>query len=125
MSKRIAIAVVEHEDRFLIGPRPAGVHLAGMWEFPGGKIEPNESPAAAAVRECREETGLAVEVIQPYLIEREDYGTVAVELHFFACRLTAAEETAPQEPFCWVKRQDLAHYEFPSGNRRLLALLAR
>ena len=53
----VAIAVVEHRDRLLIGQRPTGVALAGYWEVPGGKLEPDESPADAAIRECREEYG--------------------------------------------------------------------
>ncbi|MDP6469251.1 MAG: NUDIX domain-containing protein, partial [Pirellulaceae bacterium] len=58
----IAIAVVEHNGRFLVGMRPVETVLAGFSEFPGGKVEPNEVPAQAAVRECLEETGLEVEV---------------------------------------------------------------
>ena len=59
-STLIAIAVVEHEDRLLVGRRPAGVPLSGYCEFPGGKVKPNESSKEAAVRECLEETGLSV-----------------------------------------------------------------
>ena len=58
----IAVAVVERDGSFLIGLRTAGLSLAGMAEFPGGKVEPGESPSAAAVRECLEETGLQIEV---------------------------------------------------------------
>ncbi len=53
---RIAIAVVEHDGNFLIGLRPSGAVLGGLWEFPGGKVEPDETPEAAAARECLEET---------------------------------------------------------------------
>ena len=69
----IAIAVVEHDDRFLIGQRPAGVALAGYWEFPGGKVEPDESPADAAVRECLEETGIQISVVGEYPTTRHQY----------------------------------------------------
>jgi 8-oxo-dGTP diphosphatase len=58
----IAIAVVEQNNCFLIGKRPPGVVLAGYWEFPGGKILDGEEPSACAARECREETGVDVEV---------------------------------------------------------------
>src|SRR5437764_2006476 len=60
MPTPIAVAVVEKDGHFLVGQRPEGVSLAGLWEFPGGKIEPGESPEAAAVRECLEETGVDV-----------------------------------------------------------------
>lgn len=59
MPTPIAIAVVQHADQFLIGQRPAGLVLSGYWEFPGGKIQLGETPEAAAVRECLEETGLS------------------------------------------------------------------
>src|SRR5947209_7478611 len=65
-STQIAIAVVEQDGRFLVGRRPAGVPLAGLSEFPGGKIEPQETAEAAAVRECFEETGIVVEVTGRY-----------------------------------------------------------
>jgi mutator protein MutT len=55
----IAVAVVEHQGRFLIGKRPDDAALGGYWEFPGGKVEQGESPADAAIRECLEETGVA------------------------------------------------------------------
>jgi mutator protein MutT len=123
MPTPIAIAVVEHEGRFLIGQRPAGIPLAGLWEFPGGKMQPGETAEAAAVRECREETGLAVEPLFRYASEPHDYSHDRVELHFIACRLADSASDAPLPPFLWVRREDLARYEFPAGNRRLLELL--
>ena len=117
----IAIAVVEQGDQFLIGQRPEGVALAGLWEFPGGKVEPGEDAAAAAVRECAEETGVTVEVVGQYPPQSESYPHGTVNLRFFACRPVG--QTKPRSPFCWVARSELLHYEFPSGNRNLLNLL--
>jgi 8-oxo-dGTP diphosphatase len=125
MPTAIAIAVVEHEGRFLIGLRPPGVALAGLWEFPGGKIEPGETPQAAAVRECREETGLIVEPVFQYPIQCHDYEHDSVELHFIACSPVAKAELPPREPFRWVERAELAKREFPAGNRKLLELLTK
>jgi 8-oxo-dGTP diphosphatase len=121
-AKQIAVAVVEHEDQFLIGQRPPGVPLAGLWEFPGGKIEPGETADAAAIRECREETDLEVQADKTLLLHEEHYPHGTVALHFIACRLTFPA-TAPRPPFRWVMRTDLAGYEFPAGNRELLGLL--
>jgi mutator protein MutT len=118
----IAIAVVEHKGHFLIGQRPPGVALAGYWEFPGGKIEPGESPEQAAVRECFEETGLVVQPLAKYLTHTEAYQHGVVELHFIACQVTA-EQPSPHPPYRWIPREQLGEYSFPSGNRRLLALL--
>ena len=119
----IAIAVVEHQNQFLIGQRPTGVPLAGLWEFPGGKIEPGESPEATAGRECLEEAGVAVETLFRYPVHVEAYDHGQVELHFIACRPLDRAPGEPTLPFRWVARTDLGRYEFPRGNRRLLQLL--
>lgn len=123
MPTPIAIAVVEHDGCFLIGQRPPGVPLAGLWEFPGGKIEPGETPAAAAIRECREEAGLDVEAISEYPKEVQQYDHGAVHLHFIACRVSSAASIDPLPPFRWVARAALADHAFPAGNRNLLKLL--
>lgn len=118
----IAIAVVERDGEFLIGRRPEGVPLAGLWEFPGGKVESGETAEHAARRECWEEAGLAVEVLHEYPPHAQDYAHGRVELRFFACRLTSPEQS-PRTTFQWVSRVELANYQFPEGNRELLSLL--
>jgi len=123
MTTRIAIAVVEHEARFLIGQRPPGVPLAGLWEFPGGKIEPGETPEEAAVRECLEEAGICVEALFRYLEHAHDYNHGSVLLIFIACRPCDRAVVEPRSPFCWIAREDLSRYEFPAGNKELLNLL--
>ncbi len=118
----IAVAVVENEGKFLIGLRPSGVPLAGLWEFPGGKIEPGEPPENAAVRECLEETGSIVRITGEYLRTFYSYEHADVELRFFACALTAGQRELPAR-FRWVKPADLSRYSFPPANAELLALL--
>jgi len=120
----IAIAVVERTGDFLIGQRPSSVPLAGLWEFPGGKVQPGESPSEAAIRECLEETGLSVEVTGEYRVDEQDYAHDRVQLHFFACHLLS-DNVSPLTPFRWVRRAELRDYEFPEGNRRLLELITR
>lgn len=118
----IAIAVIEYEGRLLIGLRPVGKPLAGFWEFPGGKVRPGESPAAAAIRECREETGLSVEVVGlldefVYAYQHGD-----LHLHFFQCRLQTAT-SLPLPPFEWMPRERLSEFEFPPANRTVVEKL--
>lgn len=121
-AKLIAVAVVLRGDHVLIGRRPPGVPLAGLWEFPGGKVQPGETPAAAAVRECQEETGLAVEVMHEYTSVTHDYPHGRVELRFFqAAPLVGAQ--SPRAPFRWVSLADLNRYEFPPANAALLTEL--
>jgi mutator protein MutT len=118
----IAVAVVEHDDRFLVGLRPAGVPLAGLWEFPGGKVEPGEELDEAAARECLEETGVAVEVRSAYPDQVHEYAGGSVHLHFFDCR-PVDPGTHPRSPFRWVRREELGDLRFPEGNGALLQLL--
>jgi mutator protein MutT len=122
MPTEIAIAVVEHNGQFLIGQRPPGAALAGLWEFPGGKVEPGESAEAAAVRECQEETGLTVEVLCSYPLHDHEYAHDRVRLHFFRCAIIS-NDSDPRPPFRWVPKDELGHYAFPDGNASLLNLL--
>lgn len=124
MATLIAIAVVEQEGRFLIGQRPEGVPLAGLWEFPGGKVEAGESPEQAAIRECREEAGIEVRVTGEYPEHVQQYDHGQVRLRFFRCIPTRGD-VIPEPPFHWVAQQQLSNYAFPEGNRQLLALLQR
>jgi 8-oxo-dGTP diphosphatase len=120
----IAIAVVEHDDHFLVGERPPGKPLAGYAEFPGGRVEAGESAEEAAIRECEEETGLKVQVVGSYDDCQHEYPHDSVHLHFFACR-PAEADTIPQPPFAWVPRERLAELRFPEANAALLEQLMR
>ena len=73
MPYEVAIAVIEHEGQFLVGPRPSGSFLAGMYEFPGGMVEPGETRVEAVIRECREETGLEIRVGTPFPMVEHEY----------------------------------------------------
>jgi 8-oxo-dGTP diphosphatase len=118
----IAIAVVEQDDRFLVGLRAADQPLGGLWEFPGGRLEPGETPEEAAVRECREEAGIDIEVVKRLGRWTHDYPHAQVDLHFFTCRPVAPQREV-QEPFRWVHRNELLRLQMPPANRPLLQLL--
>jgi 8-oxo-dGTP diphosphatase len=79
----VAAVILRDDGGFLLGQRPAGKVYAGYWEFPGGKVEPGETPAAALGRELREELGIAVESAHPWLTRDYDYAHAAVRLRFF------------------------------------------
>jgi 8-oxo-dGTP diphosphatase len=115
----IAVAVVRHAGCVLIGQRPAGAALAGLWEFPGGKVEPGETPENAAARECREETGVAIRVGAAYPRTIFQYAHDRVELHFFAAVPVDPGQT-PRPPFRWTPIEDLHRYEFPAANAPLV-----
>jgi 8-oxo-dGTP diphosphatase len=119
---RIAIAIVEQGDRVLIGRRPEGGPLAGFWEFPGGKVRPDESGEAAAVRECREETGLDIRVNRLYWEGGHLYEHGRLHLQFFAA-VPLAPTSQAVEPFRWVLRSELPRYRFPPANEIVIAML--
>lgn len=124
MTTPVAIALIAHNDCYLIGRRGPDGPLPGYFEFPGGKCLWGESPEACVVRECFEETGL---VIEPVRLRREifhtyPYGTV--DLHFFDCRLVpGCEATRVRPGLTWVPRGELAKFDFPEPNRALVAEL--
>ena len=118
----IAIAVVEFDGSVLVGKRGPDSPLADLWEFPGGKVESNESPESAAVRECSEETGLSVELVAPLGEHVQQYDHDCVRLYFFRCRPLPPID-AVRAPFRWILLSELALLPFPSGNRDVIAQL--
>ena len=118
----IAVAVVERDGCYLVGRRPDGVALAGLWEFPGGKVEPGETLAEAAARECLEETGLAVTVGAAYSTVDHQYEHARVRLSFFACK-PVDRRAEPKPPFEWRPAAMLADLPFPAANAALIRQL--
>jgi 8-oxo-dGTP diphosphatase len=124
---QVAVAVVEHQGRFLVGVRPAGVPLAGMAEFPGGKVHAGESPESAVIRECCEESGLNIEVVKQYFstVHRYEHGLLQVQ--FFLCRPIEScnPNLLPSPPFRWVDAPELETLNFPAANAPLTKMLLR
>lgn len=119
----VAAAVIERDGRYLITRRQPGVHLAGHWEFPGGKCEPDESLQTCLCRELREELNVDVTVGDVLLTTTHDYPERRVELHFVRCGLEG--EPAPQlgQEMRWTPREELNALEFPAADAELIRIL--
>ena len=121
----VVAAVIERGGRVLITRRPPGTHLAGLWEFPGGKREPGEAPGQALEREIHEELGAQVTVGEVIDTVEWLYPDKRVRISFFRCAL--ASDLAPPGALeiAWVERGELARYEFPPADAALIDRLSR
>ncbi|MCE9632197.1 MAG: NUDIX domain-containing protein [Planctomycetia bacterium] len=121
----IAVAVVVHDGRVLVGRRAEqATDAAGLHEFPGGKVEPGESPEAAAERECLEETGVAIRVRR--LLDRGT-GSAAngpLEILFFEAA-AHEDDREPRMPFTWMPLAALPALSFPAANAGVIAALVQ
>ncbi len=111
------VGIINREGRILIQRRPVEGFLGGLWEFPGGKVEKGETLEDALAREIREEVGIRIIGIRPFLTVDHSYTQFKVTLHAFTCR--PATEPALGPAMRWVKPHDLAKYPFPSGSARI------
>lgn len=119
----VVAAVVEDGDRYLVTRRQAGVHLAGLWEFPGGKVQPAETHEAALVREMDEELAVRAVVGGLILSTSHTYPEKAVTLHFYRCSIQGTPEPQQGQEMQWVARTDLPALEFPAADADLIELL--
>ena len=118
----VAAAVIVHEGRVLLTKRTADQHLAGMWEFPGGKLEPDESTEEALVRECREECGIEVAVDQVIDVTFHRYPDKTVLLLFFRCACTGGDVQHLQvADHAWVHPTELDAYALPPADVAVVA----
>ena len=121
----VAAAVVERNGRILVTKRPAGVHLEGHWEFPGGKCAPGETLEQCLARELREELDADAAVGAELLSISHDYGERRVELHFFSCTLRSEPRPQLGQEMQWVERSRLGTLQFPPADAELIAWLTR
>ena len=123
----IALALILHptDAAVLIAQRRPDAHLANLWEFPGGKCLPGESPADCARRETGEETGLSVQILDAWPPITHAYPDRTVTLHPFLCR-ALSEDARPlgSRQIVWAPLDALHNYPFPEANAPLLARLA-
>jgi 8-oxo-dGTP diphosphatase len=121
----VTAAVIERSGAFLVTRRPDGVHLAGLWEFPGGKCEPGESYPACLQREIREELHADARVLDEILTVTHEYPERVVELHFLRCELLEEPRALLGQEMRWVARGGLSALEFPPADSELIAILQR
>lgn len=122
----VAAGLIRHQGRYLIARRKPGGHLAGFWEFPGGKREPGESLEECLRRELFEELNIRVDVPVPYRIIRHEYPGKTVELHFFRCAIEEGE-AVPLEctEIRWVSPDELSQFAFPPADLTVIEALQR
>jgi 8-oxo-dGTP diphosphatase len=121
----VTAAVIERDGAFLIARRPAGVHLAGLWEFPGGKCDPGETLRECLSREILEELGCGVVVGEEIYRTSHDYPERTVQLHFFDCRLEGEPAAKIGQELRWVPRAALSSLSFPPADHQLIERLSR
>jgi mutator protein MutT len=121
----VAAAVIERDARILITRRLPGTHLAGLWEFPGGKPELGETLEDALRREMREELDADVDVGECIETVECEYPDRLVRIAFFSCALRGEPRPLEGQAIAWVSRDELADYEFPPADAALLARLRR
>jgi len=121
----VVAAVVERDGCFLVTRRQAGTHLAGLWEFPGGKVAPGESHDAALRREMQEELGTDVAVRAMVSTAAHAYDDRHVTLHFYACDLAGTPRPLLGQEMRWVPRAELRSLGFPPADEELIAILTR
>jgi 8-oxo-dGTP diphosphatase len=120
----VTAAVVRRGDTFLVTRRLKGTHLAGAWEFPGGKCDPGEALEASLIREIREELGVSCRVGHEVFTITHDYPDRRVELHFFDCTLAGDPQPQLGQEMQWVPRGRLQDLEFPPADAELIAILS-
>jgi mutator protein MutT len=117
----VAAGLVFRDGKLLITKRYDDAHLGGLWEFPGGKREPNETFEQCLVRELREELGIEVKVGELVESVTHEYAEKTVHLKFFVCEWHKNEPRALGCSECkWVRAEELKEHDFPAADARLL-----
>jgi 8-oxo-dGTP diphosphatase len=122
----VAVALIDTDGRVLIAKRPEGKSLAGLWEFPGGKVEPGERPEAALIRELKEELGIDVTeaCLAPFVFTSHAYESFHLLMPLYLCRRWSGVVQAHEHSALkWVRPAQLPDYPMPPADEPLIAWL--
>ncbi len=122
----VAVALIDTEGRVLLAQRPQGKSLAGLWEFPGGKVEQGETPEAALIRELAEELGIETKssCLAPLTFASHSYDDFHLLMPLFACRRwTGIPAPREGQNLAWVRARDLRDYPMPPADIPLIPIL--
>lgn len=122
-----ACALVDRDGRVLLARRPEGKSMAGLWEFPGGKVEPGESPEDTIVRELSEELGIETKkaCLAPLAFASHAYEQFHLLMPLYVCRrYWGTVEPREGQALKWVRPRDMRDYPMPEADRPLIAFLA-
>jgi 8-oxo-dGTP diphosphatase len=121
-----AVALIDAEGRVLLAQRPPGKSMAGLWEFPGGKVEPGETPEAALIRELHEELGIDTwaSCLAPLTFASHSYADFHLLMPLFACRRWQGIVTAREgQALAWVRPGRMRDYPMPPADLPLIPIL--
>ena len=121
-----ACALIDADGRVLLARRPEGKKMAGLWEFPGGKLHPGETPEAALIRELREELGIDVSAacLAPFVFASHEYERFHLLMPLYLCRRwKGTPKPREGQALAWVRPQKLADYPMPPADKPLIPLL--
>jgi 8-oxo-dGTP diphosphatase len=121
-----AVALVDMDDRVLLARRPEGKSMAGLWEFPGGKLHEGETPEAALIRELREE--LAIDTVEsclaPIAFASHTYDDFHLLMPLFVCRVwQGTPQPREGQELAWVRPNEMRDYAMPPADVPLVAML--
>jgi 8-oxo-dGTP diphosphatase len=121
-----AVVLIDADGRVLLAQRPEGKAMAGLWEFPGGKVDPGETPEAALIRELGEELGIdvAASCLAPFTFASHTYPDFHLLMPLYVCRKWSGIPIAREgQRLRWVRSAQLADYPMPPADKPLVAML--
>lgn len=123
----VAAALMNEEEKILIARRPPGKHMGDLWEFPGGKVEPGETPEGALIRELEEELGVEIDVedLKAFTFCTYEYEEYPLVLLLYLCQRWRGDPQPIEAPeVAWVEASELARHPMPPADEPLVEMLA-